>query len=602
MLYLSSNPTAHEFSSHLSVSGGITLTSQDLSVIRAGCADLKALDLYKCKGLKEIYLDCAAVDVHICILGCPDLRKIVLPPGCNAYIHIDSGDVPPQLICEGIVASLDACWTRNDELRTFKYETQTLSKLNGAWIGPVNTYTSLKDKPQANLCVLLEDQTSCLQSLNLSLPDPIQVMLLPYITNLRSLALKGASLAVLEISAAVNLESIIFETDLQNTVVSRSPKLKQLTGAANLGTLHLRERSGDKQGVFVDLRVDELFLVDSPTHTLKTTQPSDISLIRCNALKDVEFVTGSAWVCEGRIPKQLIGKSRIIMNEGLLKQLQERVLAADVEAWPEFRAILTYAAGSRHVPQILMTLKALLDSQIPLNEIWQARCELYTRHHLPHHFKASKPLTPAVTQQALSTWRWMFPSDLGQDGWRADFEIWRACWMLEGQKNCVLAMTDELTKPTSGYSAILDANWLIGVQLSENNLRNHESILAFLSDIYRIYFKFKMAHLSGYMIDISHWILRLERSRKLDVTAVLGQAQKVITQHSSYEDVLKYFAAELLINPVEARTQLVRLAANPPECDCEQRMSKAEFKRAAMALVLGGRLTSNQLQNELSVA
>ena len=129
MLYLSSNPTAHEFSSHLSVSGGITLTSQDLSVIRAGCADLKALDLYKCKGLKEIYLDCAAVDVHICILGCPDLRKIVLPPGCNAYIHIDSGDVPPQLICEGIVASLDACWTRNDELRTFKYETQKLSKL-----------------------------------------------------------------------------------------------------------------------------------------------------------------------------------------------------------------------------------------------------------------------------------------------------------------------------------------------------------------------------------------------------------------------------------------------------------------------------------------
>ena len=92
--------------------------------------------------------------------------------------------------------------------------------------------------------------------------------------------------------------------------------------------------------------------------------------------------------------------------------------------------------------------------------------------------------------------------------------------MLEGQKNCVLAMTDELTKPTSGYSAILDANWLIGVQLSENNLRNHESILAFLSDIYRIYFKFKMSHLSGYMIDISHWILRLERSRKLDVTAV----------------------------------------------------------------------------------
>ena len=149
---------------------------------------------------------------------------------------------------------------------------------------------------------------------------------------------------------------------------------------------------------------------------------------------------------------------------------------------------------------------------------------------------------------------------------------------------------DELTSHPPCGSAILDANWLIGTQLSENNKSNHASILAFLKDVYALCLERNNKELSRMMIDISHLVIRMHNLAQIDTSSLVESANKLILKHSTYQDILRILAIEIRENPVIARSKIVQLAANPPQTDCVQTMSSAEFRSAAMALALTGRL------------
>ncbi len=593
MLIIDSNPSAETLSQHLSLSGGITLCARNLAQISLSCSKLRAIDLYNCLSLTEFSLEQAFSEIHISIQGCPNLRVITLPLGCTAIVHLDTGEHLPTLKVIGSMSCVDACWIEGERLKTFKYKALKEPLINGAWIGEVSTYQNVGSSsgayPTAELCVFVGTCNDQVSKTTLSLPDSSRLALFSHMDYLEDLSLNGSNLDYLEISGATRLNVLdIGSLKVGDLTIANSVNLKEIKGRDSVNELHVRDTSGAKSGLVVDTKLGELYLIDSPVKCLKIKHPADINLIRCSALKDVEFATGSTWICEGRIPSQLIGKSRVIINETLLKNLQERVLGGNLDAWPEFKSILPLASGTKQLPQILMTLKSLLGSKITLEEIWQARCELYTRHHLPQHFKASKPLTPAVIEQAMFTWRWQFPSDLGLDAWRADFEIWRGCWQLEAQKGCAVSMLDELSSHPPCGSAILDANWLVGTQLSESNKPNHASVLAFMKDVYSVCLERNNKELSRMMIEISHLVIRMCNSAQIDVSSLVESAKMLLLRHSTYQDILRLFAVEIRQNPVIARSEIVQLAANPPQTDCVQTMSVGEFRSAAMALALSG--------------
>ena len=580
MLLIDSNPNTETLSQHLSLSGGVTLCTRGLEQTSLSCSKLRAIDLFNCLSLTEFNLEEASSEIHISIQGCPNL---------------DAGEHSPVLKIIGSLSCVDACWIECGRVKTFKYSALNEPLINGVWIGEISTYQKLLSTsgvlPTAELCVFVGACNNQVSKCRLSLPDSLRLALFSHMDYLEALSLNGSDLDYLEISGATHLSVLdIGHLKVRDLTITNSVNLSEIKGGDCINELHVREASGAKSGLVVYTRVNELYLIDSPVNFLKVTHRADINLIRCNALKDVDFETGSTWICEGRIPSQLIGKSRVIINEALLKNLQARVLGGDLDAWPEFKSILPLASGTKQLPQILMTLKSLIGSQISLDEIWQARCELYTRHHLPQHFKANKPLTSNVIAQATFTWRWQFPFDLALDGWRADFEIWRGCWQIEAQRNCAISMMDELTSHPPCGSAILDANWLIGTQLSENNKSNHASILAFLKDVYALCLERNNKELSRMMIDISHLVIRMHNLAQIDTSSLVESANKLILKHSTYQDILRILAIEIRENPVIARSKIVQLAANPPQTDCVQTMSSAEFRSAAMALALTGRL------------
>lgn len=72
--------------------------------------ELRALDLHDSPDLVELDISTAAAAFHLTVIGCPKLDRVKFPPAGAALVHLDSGPHVPELVLEGGVELVDACW------------------------------------------------------------------------------------------------------------------------------------------------------------------------------------------------------------------------------------------------------------------------------------------------------------------------------------------------------------------------------------------------------------------------------------------------------------------------------------------------------------
>ncbi len=574
--------TPSQIADLLDAQGGVSLSAPvGQSILTLACARLRALDLHDSPDLCVLDLRDAAAELHLTIIGCPQLRTVRLPPHGAAFVHVDGGAAAPELALEGGVEQLDGCWTAG----RFLSRAPRGTLWQGACITAVDAAAPASGQPVAALQVLV-GTSSCPPDVTLRVSPGVRTMLLVAVDGMQHLVWTGDAADTLEILDAPQLESIELNGALAHLLVGGSPRLSAIRGNARGRQLQVKDGSGTRLELHVDWRCDEMIVADSDIGSLRVAYSCDLQLLRCARLDNVSLVHGCRVSCEGRVPPALIGVARVFVDRGLLKNLEQRCLAGDWDMWRQLRELLPLASDRAHAPLALQVLDSLLAAGLDPEATWRARTDLYARHLLRDPGPTVQP-EPRHLARALQSWAWDLPDDLGADAWRADWRIWQGCRGLPAAQDYQVVMARDLVSLGSAAKALVP--WLFRAPQLSQTVTNE-----FLVDLCRCATESATTpNLAASLDPAVASFLRSRRDGAEESGTLVEAAQGYVNRHGSRQAVLEVMADEIERQPTATRIRLLDLIAHPP--DRPGSMTVNQFRTAARILVMSGRLPAEAM-------
>jgi hypothetical protein len=417
--------------------GGMTLCLPEAVLLVLDTPGLRFLDLQDCPRLKCVDLGALAGEVHLTMSHCPSLMRVRLPPEGGAHVHVDAGAQPPRVLrLVGSIGRFDACWGRQGR---FVRQARPQALLQGVHFGtaapslgpagpvdPADFVALIGARPDDAATGVLRLGPALAGCRDLSLIEPDDTLLaVEWVGGaLREFAVEGArGLMVARLSAPV-----------EHLLLSGCPRLRAVTTEdAPAGEVALRAcctapaaprpRPGAprvRPTLVVDVPCETLSLLDCGFENLRVFHPATMLLARCARLVRARVEYDSEVQCEGSLPWTLIDHvatwpGHIVVDEGLIARLRDGVLKQQPRAWPRLERLMRWPLGARARVAALQALCALLETPVPREALWQARCDLY---------RAQSGRDGAGDDHR---WAWELPRDLVEDGYRCDFRLWAAC-------------------------------------------------------------------------------------------------------------------------------------------------------------------------------
>lgn len=419
----------------------------NLSYFQFSNTAVRAVDLYNCTLLQEIDLTCSVQDeIHIAIQNCPQLNLIKLPINCKAYIHLDAGKLLPNLLIEGGVSHIDACWKGGRFLQ--QHSTDKWHKvMMGPWADNLlfNTSKAQQDDKFSTLLVI----NQLLNSSNELTINPEKMsgqydLTFVGISKLEQLNLSSTttginSLSVLQSDRLLGVNLLtdsrinlchIDECKSFQTLSSHNP-IKTLK-IANSGLQNNKNElvagdqvSSEKRSLKINAQLNDLFVSDCHFTDFQLSHEAKVQFIRCQYLTVVDLPRTSQITCEGFVPPDLIGLTEVKINESYIKQTLPDVLKGDLQAWELMKTILATAYEKEWASLALRTLLEALNAGMDPSEVWYLRNVIYIKNQ--NRGSRTNNISVKRAKKGLETWHWIMDKDLAEDGWRADWLIASKC-------------------------------------------------------------------------------------------------------------------------------------------------------------------------------
>lgn len=459
----------------IAVDGGTSLavpTGQSRLVL--DLPELRALDLRDSPDLVELDVSAAAAAFHLTVTGCPRLDRVKFPTAGSAIVHLDSGSRVPELVLEGGVAQVDACWAGG----TFLLQAEDGAVWDGAHIGRLNASGCRVEFAGRGLGVWVGTDRA-VEVLVFDGGAAVQTLAFVGLGRTRQLVWtntvgESGDARALYVLNAPALETIEIQRQLDHLVVEACPEVNHIvqvpavtsgtgfgsgngsrldcTSAASANAdeerparqVQIRRGSGAQGGLTVNWHCDELIIVDSSIEHLTVVQPCELVLQRNWKLDQVSRVPLGSLTCEGLVPPALVGVAQVHADRGLLRALVERFRAGDTSVWPKLESTLAVACDRNHAALALQALVAVCEAGLAPAVAWPARMALYARHLAHRGNRVPRPLTPEQIEAAKTSWAWGLATDLAEDGWRADWAIWLYCVALPDAADYSRSMIDSV--------------------------------------------------------------------------------------------------------------------------------------------------------------
>ena len=568
----------------LSADGGCSLTQAGLQHVQMTDPQLRALDLRNCPDLALIDLRASTQpELHLSVIGCPRLQQIWLPNNGRAYVHIDTDRQKPALQIFGGLAHIDAAW------RQGRLDKQAPD--GEAWsFAAVGTLAQLQGLPVIEtghgLWVLIETPEQAV--LDLNPPASVGEVLMLHSKALKHLRWWGKAQGCLDIRGATALRQIDMFSACDRLTLSACPALALVEGPADLeqnAKLSLHQGSGAAKGLHLNMRFSEATLVDSHVHRLVMFTPQVLRLLRCNALSQIKLSPGCTVECEGYTPPSLRDIATTVLDEGTVLHALARMKAGDAEAWPNLRTILPMASSVKMVPRMLKGLESAMDLGISMREIWETRLELYARHNFPRLQPQQKPSVQQLWQGSQA-WNWKMASDLGHDGWRADWRIWQRGVEagIKGLAKMQPVMLKGLVESPQATAALLP--WL---------LRGEPGQMSFLSAALKlIAAKRRFRDTDGHFRRAANAAAVVEQ-RTHERMVLAQSARHYLIKTLELDELITALELWLQHDPVGTRVVLLQLDVAPPRHRLNS-TAYARFQQMTRTLLLGGRLPATRPQ------
>lgn len=231
------------------------------------------------------------------------------------------------------------------------------------------------------------------------------------------------------------------------------------------------------------------------------------------------------------------------------------------------------------LPSVLVAMLQMLRSGIDPADVWAQRCALARRLMVNRHHR--RPVEAGA-------WRWDMPADLGAEGWRTDWLLWQGCRHLPEARQARDAMAADLCYQTD----LLRVMWPWW-QLADHDQAALPEFLAAMLAHARVH-RPMPKETRQCLGTLSEQLLQSEARTASPVcwetqTLLRRAAHDFLLKHLPRCQVLMLMAHQIADHPVEVRSDLVRLLADPPH-QADSRLSGPEFRQLAQLLILSGRL------------
>lgn len=595
----------------------------NLSYFKFSNTAIRAVDLYNCSQLQEIDLTCSQQEeIHIAIQNCPQLTIIKLPLTSNAYIHLDAGKFLPQLIIEGGVTHIDACWKGGRFLQ--QHES---SKWHQVSIGPwndnlfKNTNLPRLGGEFAKLLVINQlfnfSNELTIHPANLDCQLDVTLVGIPKLQQLNVKATSNGfhSLTVLQADDLLEV-NLLAEHSFNFCHIDECKNFQALSSNSPFHSLKIsnsgfkNEKSAISNNAPISLKINNLTINAKPKNLVlsdcyftdfQLSNATKLQFIRCQYLTKVNIPASCQITCDGYVPSALVGLTEVKINESYIKQTLPDVLKGDLKAWELMKKILSTAYEKEWASMALRTLLEALNAGMDASEVWYLRNTIYIKNQ--YRGKKAIKVSDSKAKQVHDTWRWKMDADLAEDGWRADWLI--ACLCLDKQVDGVAdyfkIMSYELTAYTCVAPFLLE--WIL------KKLNNLDPIaVKFIAEGFGFSVSAHSTFNNSYWIQFAKELMYFDANHldNKDQDSELLNLLKTIRSHS-YQvlkknleplELLEFLANNFSKNTVHSRLSLLDLISKPPTTLPERRytrhddsMTRAEFIAIAKGLLLTGRLS-----------
>lgn len=561
----------------LSADGGCSLTTAGHSHVVMSETQLRALDLRNCPDIEIVDLQASTqVEIHVSVISCPRLRKIILPTHAKAYVHIDTDDQKPSLQVIGGVVQIDAAWIQG----RFEKQAAPDTSWTFASIGTLEELQSWNCSADDHGLWVVVDSNDC-STLDLNPPESVTEVVFTQLNLLKHLRWFGNEKSSIDIRNAQVLRTIDIFTGCTQISLSASPKIALIEGSAHIkvgAKLLLNLQSGDVNGLHLNLPFTDITLVDSKIKKLVTYSPKICRLLRCYSLIKIHLPPTTVIECEGHTPQSLLKIASITVNESTINNALERIRMGDSQAWLNLRKIIPLASSSKQVPLMLKGLERAMELGCEIEDIWTTRVELYLRHVT--RTKSFENIPEHQLMRGVKEWRWTMVSDLGADGWRADWRIWQRG--VEANIKHLQKMTQYMVLSILGNKQAAGAllPWLLRDEPGQT-----EFLTAFFTALNKDFFRNDEAmHFKNCAKRAAIPAQNTPTHKELAKVA-----REYLCKVMPLENLIVELQTWLHHSPVETRILLVQLSVNPMRHNFGK-MDSGRFHQLAKTLLLGGRL------------
>lgn len=584
------------------------IVSVDLDQVVFVNQDIRAVDLFNCPNLKSIDLTCSQQEeIHIAIQNCPLLTVIKLPLASKSYIHLDAGNLKPQLQIEGGVAHVDACWNGGRFLQQHhknRWHQVTIGSFNESML---LTPTSLSQDESFSKLVVVSELNKSVSELLIDCENFNGQLDLTFVgaRYLQKLNLtnneKGVnSLSVIQADQLLALD-VLGQGPLSFCVLDECKNFNNISIQGPVHSLKIascgmsRTKENQLSALRIQAQVKDVILSDCSFTDLVLSHHAKIQFIRCLNLKNVELPNGTTVACDGYLPPTLVGSSDVIINESIIKQALPDVLKGDLVAWQLMKKILPMASEKEWVSLALRTLLEALEAGMDASEVWYVRNHMYIVNQ-----RRGKKIPEVGFRQMKkypTSWSWKMDEDLAEEGWYADWLIVKKC--IEKNVNKVSEFINVMSHKlhASDDSDVFLLDWICK-KIRQSDLIALECLMGAVkqAEEQRSYFR-----TNSYIAKRAKLFLYLNFTPTPDFlpkfTIFQNWCFQVTKKTNDPLELLQLLAKSYTQNPVKTRMWLLDLISRPPEFITNvpaylvpNQLTKSHFLVMAKSLLLTGRL------------
>lgn len=426
---------------------GVSLSDFDQPQLVITQKELKGLDVAGAPQLQEILLGPSEHVRHLAIQHAPELSHISCTgDSLPLVVHLYTEGFPDYLHIACPVEHLDVDWQTasipNGQTQTYQTARKPWSSVTFIKSTSEHLKAVFENATKGELILIEVDGNKPIEKMVIA--TKAQVILFNC-AKVKTLSVKDVQALTVDRSDDT-LSSIISSTPGLKLHECRQVKIIQLPEHKHLDPLSINrggyvEVSGHyASSLQIKGYLQAVRLKNCRTIDLEFSYCKKLAIHNCGALQEIKGQFPDSLTLTGFVSNAMLRYSSEQFTESVMKYNLGSITSADDPALADLLERIPEQCQSRSISQALLILERAFMIGVPIEKIWELRCEL-SKQHLGR----------------VGRWHWNLKGDGVMEAWNADFRLWAFAFhhRLEDVKRLSAQIVKSVVRGQQGLHGLL---------------------------------------------------------------------------------------------------------------------------------------------------